>query len=82
VLGPAEVLDVVDLERRARSLERAVHCRDARREEDRDLGRTPAEDLAEQKDGALSWWQVVNDGCQRQPEILAREDQLGRVERR
>ena len=67
------------VERRASALERAVDRGDARVEELRDLGRLPAQHLAEDEHGALARRQMLERGDEGEPDRLARHGDVGRV---
>ena len=72
-------LEVARLERGPRPLERAVHGRDARVEQLRDLARLPAQHLAEDEDGALTGREVLERGDEREPRRLVRLRDHGRI---
>ena len=71
--------DVAGLERRARPLQRAVDRGDARLEQLGDLGRLPAQHLAQDQHGALARRQVLQRGDEREPDRLAPDGDVGRV---
>ena len=66
--------DRLGRERRPGPLQRAVHRRDGRLEQLRDLFGLPAQDLAQDQHGALLRRQVLERGDERQPDGFARGD--------
>ena len=73
--------DVTRLEGGARPLQRAVHGRDARLEELRDLRGLPAQHLAEDEHRALARRELLKRSDEREANGLARADDLGRIAR-
>ena len=71
--------EVPRLERGPRALQRAVDGGDARLEQLGDLGRLPAQDLAEDQHRALLRRQVLEGRDEREPDRLPRNRHLGRV---
>ena len=78
-LRPGLGADVGRVERRSGALERTVHGRDAGPEQVSDLGRLPAEHLAEDQHGALARRQMLQSGDEGEPDRLVRDGDVGRV---
>ena len=71
--------DIRRLHRGVRPLERAVHRRDRRLEQLGDLGRLPAEDVAQHQDRPLLRRQMLERRDEREPDRLPRLGHLGGV---